>query len=149
MVGSYSASGAAADDYKALKAGEGAGDYQVVAAVVLNRDANGMVDVAEHDSGAHVAAAARFSAAPRGSWSGCSRRRYSPRPRSDRIRRRKVGKLTKKHQQVQLGVEIEEYLPAEIPAVVAIVDDTYADQGRGGPLSTRTSGSTRQSTRTL
>ena len=34
VVGSYSVSGAAADDFKALKAGEDAGDYQVVGAVV-------------------------------------------------------------------------------------------------------------------
>ncbi|MGC1799885.1 MAG: hypothetical protein WA701_05800, partial [Solirubrobacterales bacterium] len=58
VVGSYSVSGAAADDFKALKAGEDAGDYQVVGAVVLNRDPSGKVDVAEHDSGAHVAGGA-------------------------------------------------------------------------------------------
>ena len=57
VVGTYSITGAAADDFKALKAGEDAGDYQVVGAVVLNRDASGKVDVQEHGD-AHVAGGA-------------------------------------------------------------------------------------------
>ena len=39
-----------------------------------------------------------------------------------------VGKLKKKHEEKQLGVEMEEYLPPGSSAVVAIVDDTYADR---------------------
>ena len=57
VVGTYSASGAAADDFNALKASQDAGDFQVVGAVVLNRDASGKVDVAEHGD-AHVAGGA-------------------------------------------------------------------------------------------
>ena len=45
--------GAAAEDFKALKAGQDAGEYQVVGAVVMNRDASGKVDVQEHGD-AHV-----------------------------------------------------------------------------------------------
>ena len=66
VVGSYSASGAAADDFNALKASQDAGDYQVVGAVVLNRDASGKVDVAEH-AAMPTSQAAPFSAAPRAS----------------------------------------------------------------------------------
>ena len=39
-----------------------------------------------------------------------------------------VGKLKKKHEEKQLGVEMEEYLPPGSSAVVAVVDDVYADK---------------------
>ena len=39
-----------------------------------------------------------------------------------------VGKLSKKHQEKHLGVEMEEYLPPGSSAVVAIVDDVWADK---------------------
>ena len=39
-----------------------------------------------------------------------------------------VGKLSKKHEEKQMGVEMEEYLPPGSSAVVAVVDDTYADR---------------------
>ena len=48
VVGSYADAGAAADDFAALKSGEDAGEYKVVGAVVMNRDASGKVDVKEH-----------------------------------------------------------------------------------------------------
>ena len=97
------------------------------AAVVLNRDASGKVDVAEHDSGAHVAGGAvlggtaglvvglfappLLAAAAVGAGIGAV-----------------VGKLSKKHEEKQMGVEMEEYLPPGTSAVVAVVDDTYADR---------------------
>ena len=127
VVGSYSASGAAADDYKALKAAEGAGDYQVVGAVVLNRDASGKVDVAEHDSGAHVGGGAVL-----GGTAGLVVGLFAPPLLAATAVGAGigavVGKLSKKHQEKQLGVEMEEYLPPGTSAVVAIVDDTYADR---------------------
>ncbi len=51
VVGTYSDSTTAADDYKALKAGEKAAEYEVVGAVVMKRDASGKVDVDEHGDG--------------------------------------------------------------------------------------------------
>src|SRR5262249_12227209 len=48
VVGSYADAGAAADDFATLKSGEDAGEYKVVGAVVMNRDASGEVDVKEH-----------------------------------------------------------------------------------------------------
>ncbi len=127
VVGSYSVSGAAADDFKALKAGEDAGDYQVVGAVVLNRDASGKVDVAEHDSGAHVAGGAVL-----GGTAGLVVGLFAPPLLAATAVGAGigavVGKLKKKHEEKQLGVEMEEYLPPGSSAVVAIVDDTYADR---------------------
>ena len=51
VVGAYADAGAAAEDFKTLKAGQDAGEYQVVGAVVMNRDASGKVDVDEHGDG--------------------------------------------------------------------------------------------------
>ena len=126
VVGSYSASGAAADDFKALKAGQEADDYQVVGAVVLNRDASGKVDVAEHGD-AHVAGGAVL-----GGTAGLVIGLFAPPLLAATAVGAGigavVGKLKKKHEEKQLGVEMEEYLPPGSSAVVAIVDDTYADR---------------------
>ena len=123
VVGTYSVTGAAAEDYKALKAGEDAGDYLVVGAVVLNRDANGKVDVAEHDSGAHVAGGAVL-----GGTAGLVVGLFAPPLLAATAVGAGigavVGKLSKKHQEKELGVEMEEYLPPGSSAVVAVVDDT-------------------------
>jgi uncharacterized membrane protein len=127
VVGTYSVTGAAADDYKELKAGEDAGDYQVVGAVVLNREPSGKVDVAEHDSGAHVAGGAVL-----GGTAGLVLGLFAPPLLAATAVGAGVGavvgKLRKKHEEKKMGVELEEYLPPGSSAVVAIVDDTYADR---------------------
>ncbi len=119
--------GAAADDFKALKAGEDASEYQVVGAVVMNRDASGKVDVQEHDSGAHVAGGAVL-----GGTAGLVVGLFAPPLLAATAVGAGigavVGKLSKKHQEKQLGVELEEYLPPGSSAVVAVVDDVYADK---------------------
>ena len=48
VVGTYADAGAAADDFATLKSGQDAGEYQIVGAVVMNRDASGKVEVSEH-----------------------------------------------------------------------------------------------------
>ena len=48
VVGTYADAGAAADDFATLKSGETDGEYQVVGAVVMNRDVSGKVKVEEH-----------------------------------------------------------------------------------------------------
>ena len=127
VVGTYSVSGSAADDFKALKAGEDAGEYLVVGAVVLDRDSNGKVDVQEHDSGAHVA-----SGAVLGGTAGLVVGLFAPPLLAATAVGAGigavVGKLSKKHQEKQMGVEMEEYLPPGSSAVVAVVDDVYADK---------------------
>ncbi len=127
VVGTYSVSGAAADDYKTLKAGEDAGDYQVVGAVVMSRDANGKVDVQEKDSGAHVAGGAVL-----GGTAGLVVGLFAPPLLAATAVGAGigavVGKLSKKHQEKQMGVELDEYLPPGSSAVVAVVDDVWADK---------------------
>ena len=80
VVGTYADAGAAADDFATLKSGETAGEYQVVGAVVMNRDMSGKVKVEEHGDRTS-AVAPRLAEAP-GSSSVCSRRRCWQRPRS-------------------------------------------------------------------
>ena len=126
VVGAYADAGAAADDFKTLKAGEGADEYQVVGAVVLNRDADGKVDVQEHGD-AHVA-----SGAVVGGGAGLVLGLFAPPLLAATAVGAGigavVGKLKKKHEEKQLGVDVDEYLPPDSSAVVAIVDDQYADK---------------------
>ena len=39
-----------------------------------------------------------------------------------------IGALNKRHAEKKLGVEVEEYLPPGTSAVVAVVDDVWADK---------------------
>jgi uncharacterized membrane protein len=125
VVGTYDDAAAAADDYASLKSGEHDGEYKVVGAVVLNRDADGKVDVKEHDEtvgeGAMVGAGAGIAiglfAPPLllltaiGAGIGAG-----------------IGALRKRHEEKKLGVDVDEYLPPGSSAVVAIVEDEWADK---------------------
>jgi uncharacterized membrane protein len=125
VVGTYADAGAAADDFATLKSGL-AGDYQVVGAVVMNRDASGKVEVKEHGDksvggGATLGGAAGLvvglfappllAATAIGAGIGAG-----------------IGALTKRHQEKQLGLDVDEYLPPGSSAVVAVVDDQWADK---------------------
>ena len=127
VVGAYADAGAAAEDFKALKTGQDAGEYQVVGAVVMNRDASGKVDVQEHDSGAHVAGGAVL-----GGTAGLVVGLFAPPLLAATAVGAGIGavigKLRKKHEEKQLGVEMDEYLPPGSSAVAAVVDDVYADK---------------------
>ena len=126
VVGTYAAAGAAADDFATLKSGEAAGEYQVVGAVVMNRDSSGKVEVEEHGDkdvghGAAIGAGAGLvvglfappllAATAIGAGIGAG-----------------IGALKKRHEEKQLGVEVDEYLPPGSSAVVAVVDDKWADK---------------------
>jgi uncharacterized membrane protein len=126
VVGSYADAGAAGDDFNTLKAGEKAGEYEVVGAVVMNRDASGKVDVHEHGD-AHVAGGATL-----GAVGGLVVGLFAPPLLAATAIGAGIGavigKLSKRHQEKKLGVDVEEYLPPGSSAVVAVVDDVYADK---------------------
>ena len=131
VVGSYADAGAAAEDFKTLKSGEDAGEYKVVGAVVMNRDANGKVEVDEHGD-KHVGHGAKvgggvglvvglfapplLAATAIGAGIGAG-----------------IGALKKRHEEKQLGVDVDEYLPPGSSAVVAVVDDEWADKVESRP----------------
>lgn len=126
VVGTYADAGAAGDDFATLKSGEDAGEYQVVGAVVMNRDASGKVEVKEHGDknighgaawggGAGLVvglfAPPLLAATAIGAGIGAG-----------------IGALKKRHEEKQLGVDVDEYLPPGSSAVVAVVDDQWADK---------------------
>ena len=126
VVGSYPDAEGAAEDFKALRDAEGAGEYEVVGAVVMSRDASGKVEVSEK-GGPEVAGGAvlggtvglvvglfappLLAATAVGAGIGAV-----------------VGRLSRRHEEKELGVELEEYLAPGTSAVVVVVDDLYADR---------------------
>jgi uncharacterized membrane protein len=124
-VATYADAAAARDDFDALKAAQGA-DLQVMAAVVMSRDAAGQVDVLSEGSGmtgggavlgggvglvVGLFAPPLLAATAIGAGIGAV-----------------LGHLTKRHAEKELGVELEEYLPPNSSAVVVVVDDVYLDR---------------------
>ncbi len=39
-----------------------------------------------------------------------------------------IGELKKRHEEKELGVDVEEYLPPGTSAIIVVADDTYADR---------------------
>lgn len=114
---------AAAEDFETIK---GLGDTAVVAAVVLDRDAAGEITVKEHGGGlvgggAVVGGAAGLvvglfappllMATAVGAGIGAG-----------------VGKIMKRHEEKEIGVDAEDWLPAGSSAIVAVIDDLYLDR---------------------
>ena len=126
VAGTYADAEAAAEDFKTLKAGQDAGEYQVVGAVVMNRDASGNVDVKEHGD-AHVAGGAML-----GGTAGLVVGLFAPPLLAATAIGAGIGAgigaLRKRHEEKKMGVDVEEYLPPGSSAVVAVVDDVYADK---------------------
>jgi len=126
VVGTYADAGAAADDFNALKAGEKDGEYDVVGAVVMNRDASGKVDVHEH--GDKLVAGGTTLGAVGGLVVGLFAPPLLAATAIGAGIGALIGALTKRHQEKKMGVDLEEYLPPGSSAVVAVVDDQWADK---------------------
>ena len=124
-VAAYADGDTAKQDFESLKAAEG-DDFKIEAAVVMSRDADGKVDVLEQGdeataSGAVIGGGLGFvvglfappllAATAIGAGIGAV-----------------LGHLTKKHDEKELGVELDEYFPPDSSAVVVIVDDKYLDR---------------------
>ena len=126
VVGSYPDAAGAAEDFKALKDGEGAGEYKVVGAVVMSRDADGKVAVSEKGT-PQVAGGAVL-----GGTAGLVVGLFAPPLLAATAIGAGigavVGRLSKRHEEKELGVELEEYLPPGTSAVVVVADDVYADR---------------------
>jgi uncharacterized membrane protein len=126
-VASYDDPAAAEADYKSLKDAQAAEDFAVVGAVVASRNDAGDVTVDEHGSASPVAGGTALGAvgglvvglfAPPlllatavGAGIGAG-----------------IGELKKRHEEKELGVDVEEYLPPGTSAVIVVADDTYADR---------------------
>jgi len=124
-VASYSDASSAKEDFEALKAADG-DDLQIVGAVVMSRDADGKVDVLEVgdqnvNEGAWI-----------GGGLGLLVGLFAPPLLASTAIGAGLGALlghfTKKHEEKELGVELDEYFPANSSAVVVIIDDKYLDR---------------------
>ena len=123
-VAGYADAASAKQDFESLKAAEGAG-LEVVAAVVMSRDADGKVDVLEKGDGTVGAGAVM------GGGVGLVVGLFAPPLLAATAIGAGIGALlghfTKKHEEKELGVELDEYLPLNSSAVVVVIDDTYLD----------------------
>ncbi len=126
-VGSYDDAAAAESDFRSLKDAESAEDFSVVGAVVASRNDAGEVTVDEHGSASPVGGAAKVGAAGGlvvglfapplllataiGAGIGAG-----------------IGALKKRHEEKEMGVDVDEYLPPGSSAVIVVVDDRYLDR---------------------
>src|SRR6478609_9665484 len=116
---------AATGDFRAIEALHDV-DVAVVAAVVLDRDADGDVHVKEHGGGLVAAGSALGAvgglvvglfapplllATAIGAGIGAG-----------------VGAIAKRHEEKAIGVDAQEWLPPGASAIVAVVDDEYLDR---------------------
>jgi uncharacterized membrane protein len=124
-VGTYTDATAAQQDFDALKSAEG-DDLEVVGAVVMSRDADGNVDVLESGDD-HVS---------RGAWIGGGIGLvvglFAPPLLATTAIGAGIGALlghlSKRHEENELGVDLEEYMPKNSSAVVVVIDSKYLDR---------------------
>ncbi|HUV17045.1 MAG TPA: DUF1269 domain-containing protein [Ilumatobacteraceae bacterium] len=124
-VAAYNDAASAKQDFESLKAAEG-DDLEVEAAVVMSRDADGNVDVLEKGDGTVGAGAVM------GGGVGLVVGLFAPPLLAATAIGAGIGALlghfTKKHEEKELGVELDEYLPPNSSAVVVVIDDQYLDR---------------------
>jgi len=113
----------AASDFAAIKA---LGDTAVVAAVVLERDAAGEVTVKEHGGG--LVAGGTAAGAVGGFVVGL----FAPPLLAATVIGAGIGAaagaIAKHHEEKEIGLDAQEWLPAGSSAIVAVVDDLYLDR---------------------
>ncbi|WP_314506868.1 DUF1269 domain-containing protein [uncultured Microbacterium sp.] len=123
LIAAYDDEASARADFTAIKDVD---DVAVVAAVVLSRDADGKVAVKEHGGGL----ISRGTAI--GAVGGLVVGLFAPPLLLSGIVGAGIGagvaKIAKHHEEKKLGVEAEEWLPADSSAIVAVVDDLYLDR---------------------
>jgi uncharacterized membrane protein len=126
-VASYADAAAAEADFRSLKDAQAAADFEVVGAVVASRDDAGEVTVDEHGVASPVAGSAKLGAA-----GGLAVGLFAPplllATAIGAAIGAGIGALKKRHEEKELGVDIEEYLPPGSSAVIVVADDKYADR---------------------
>ncbi len=129
-VGSYADAASADADYQSLKDAERADDFVVVGAVVASRDDAGKVTVDEHGAASPVGGSAVV-----GGTAGLVVGLFAPplllAGAVGAGIGAGIGSLTKRHEQKEMGADLEEYLPAGSSAVIVVVDDIYLDRVEG------------------
>lgn len=124
-IATYDDAASASDDFRKLQAAREA-DLEVVSSIVMHRDADGKVTVDEHgtgqvSSGALIGGAAGLvvglfappllAATAVGAGIGAV-----------------AGKIAERREEKKIGVDLEEALPPDSSAILAIIDDRYLDR---------------------
>ena len=124
-VAAYDDAGSAQQDFDALKAAEGP-DLEIVGAVVMNRDAEGNVDVLEVGDGDTAGGAVI------GGGIGLVVGLFAPPLLMSTAIGAGIGAVlghfTKKHEEKELGVDLDDYLPPDSSAVAVVIEDVYLDR---------------------
>lgn len=124
-VAAYGDADAAQQDFETLKAAEG-DDFEVLGAVVMSRDGDGKVDVLEKGDESTAGGAVI------GGGIGLAIGLFAPPLLAATAIGAGIGgvlgHLTKRHEEKELGAELDEYFPADSSAVVAVIDDKYLDR---------------------
>ncbi len=126
-VATYDDAAAAEADFKALKEAQRAEDFAVVGAVVASRDEAGEVTVDEHGVASPVGGGAVL-----GAGAGIVVGLFAPplllATALGAGIGAGIGELKKRHEEKELGFDVEEYLPPGTSAILVVADDTYADR---------------------
>ena len=126
VVGAYDDESAAEADYQSLKDDQAAGQFDIVGAVVMSRDDDGKVEVKEHESGTVGKGAAW------GAGAGVVVGLFAPPLLAATAVGAGIGAVIgafrKRHEEKAIGVDVDEYLPKGSSAVIAVVDDQWADR---------------------
>jgi uncharacterized membrane protein len=125
-VATYADATSAKSDFDSLKAAEG-DDFKVEGAVVMSRDASGDVDVLTKGVSGDTGTGAWI-----GGGIGLVVGLFAPPLLISTAIGAGIGALlghlTKKHEEKELGVELDEYFPPNSSAVVVVVDNKYLDR---------------------
>lgn len=125
-VATYDQAGIATSDFQLLQDAETTDELRVVAAVVMERDDDGEVEVKEHHGGLVGGGATA------GGVVGLVVGLFAPPLLLSTVVGGAIGAgiggLLKRHEERELGVALQEYLPPGSSAIVAIVEDEYLDR---------------------
>jgi len=131
-VAAYGDAASAKQDFESLKDAQG-DDFEIEGAVVMSRDADGNVDVLE--KGDEDTAAGAWIGGGIGLVVGLFAPPLLAATAIGAGIGALLGHLTKKHEEKELGVELDEYFPPNSSAVVVVVDDKYLDRVQGALTS--------------
>jgi uncharacterized membrane protein len=128
-VATYMDPAAAASDYKTLKDAAGSDEFKIEGSVVVSRDADGKVDVKE-TGGGEVGRGALIGGGV-GAIVGLFAPPFLLATAIGAGIGAIAGEISKKHEDKELGVDLEEYLPEGSSAILVVLDDQYLDGVQG------------------
>lgn len=125
-VATYGDAASAAADCQDLNGAESETDLIVLGSVVVSKDADGKVDVAETGGGQGGTGAILGGGA--GAIVGLFAPPFLLATAIGAGIGAIAGELTKKHEEKKLGVDLDEYLPDGSSAIFVVMDDEYLDR---------------------